>query len=251
MLGVGLGAALAVVLAGAGAGIWRFALHDTGEPTRIDDALRRFRDRGAGSTGRMPPGVYVYATTGFESVSALGGRRHRYPARSTITVTPDSCGLALRWDVLTTRSNTFRLCTEGRALRLVDWAEEHAFFGQRDRTEWRCDDTAWLPEDPAPGATSRWRCRSSDTEQNGTLSVVGDDTVLVGPTAVPARRLRATVQETGGARGRLEEERWLEPATGLPLRIAYRVRTKNPSPIGDVTFDEQYELRLVSLQPRR
>lgn len=245
-----VGLVLAAVAALAGVGVWRLALRDTSEPVSIGDALRRFRDEAAGAGGRIPPGVYVYATTGFESVSALGGSRHRYPARSTITVRPDPCGVSLRWAALTTRSNRFRLCAEGGGLSLAEWSEEHEFFGQPDRTDWRCGKTVWLPDDPSPGAQSSWRCRSDDTVQTGTLTVVGEGTVLVEGESVGAVRVRATVRESGAARGRLEEERWLEPETGLPLRIAYRVRTENASPIGEVTFEERYELRLLSLEPR-
>jgi hypothetical protein len=248
ILVVGLGAAALVALAGVG--VWRLALRDTSEPVSVGDALRRFRDEAAGAGGRIPPGVYVYATTGFESVSALGGSRHRYPARSTITARPDPCGVSLRWEALTTRSSTFTLCAGDGELRLAAWTEEHEFFGQPDRTEWQCSETVWLPEGRAPGARSSWRCRSDDTVQTGTLTVVGEATVLVEGEPVRAVRVRATVRETGAARGRLEEERWLEPETGLPLRIVYGVRTENPSPIGDVTFDERFGLRLLSLEPR-
>jgi hypothetical protein len=249
LLLVGFATVAAVALAGVG--VWRFALRDTAEPASVDEALHRFREQAADHGGRIPSGVYVYATTGFEFVSALGGSRHPYPARSTITITQGPCGVELRWAVLTTRSNTLTVCSEGDALRLSRWSEEHEFFGRTDRTDWRCDGTAWLPPDPSPGSTSRWRCRASDSTQDGTVAVVAADTVLVGADRIPAVHLRVVAREAGGARGPVVEERWLEPETGLPLRIVYRVRTQNPSPIGEVTFEERYDLRLLSLEPRR
>ena len=57
-----------------------------------------------------PEGVYVYRTHGFEKTDALTGVTHRYPARSTITVTGDPCGFRLRWDVLEGRSTTWTVC---------------------------------------------------------------------------------------------------------------------------------------------
>jgi hypothetical protein len=246
---IALGAGLAVVVAAVA--VWGFVLRDTAEPALVADALRRFRQQAEQSGAPISPGVYVYATRGSESVSALGGVRHAYPARSTITATKAQCGVTLRWDVLKTRWNSWTLCGDTGALRLAAWSEEHVFFGQLDRTDWRCEATPWLPGERRPATSLPWRCRSSDTRQDGTIAVVGDESVRGGSVAVEALHVRAVVQERGGARGQLSEERWLEPETGLPLRIVYRVRTVNPSPIGDVTFEEQYELRLVSLAPRR
>ncbi|HSC91415.1 MAG TPA: hypothetical protein VLB86_07165 [Gaiellaceae bacterium] len=239
------------LLALAGAAVWRLALRDTSEPASADEALGRFRGEADGTDGRIPLGVYTYATEGFESVSALGGRRHRYPARSTITVTRAACGLALRWDVLATRSNELTLCAEGADLRLSSWSERHEFFGRTDRTDWRCPVAAWLPAERAPGSASPLRCRSSDSTLDGTVTVVGVETIAVGARRVRALRLRAEARESGGARGPLVQEHWLAAQTGLPLRVVYAVRTANPSPIGDVTFEERYELRLLSLEPRR
>jgi hypothetical protein len=230
--------------------VWRLTLRDTAEPASVGEVLRRFRAEATQNGGRIPAGVYVYETTGFEYVSALGGRRHRYPARSTMTITPAPCGTSLQWDALTTRSNAVTVCSDGAALRLSRWSERHEFFGRTDRTDWRCEGAAWLPDDLTPGSVSRFRCRGGDSTQAGALTVVGMEDVLVGGTRVHAVRLRAEAREVGDARGALVDERWLEPETGLPLRILYRVRTKNRSLIGDVIFEERYELRLLSLEPR-
>ena len=241
----------AVVLAVIGAVVvWRLALHDAAEPATIGEALQRYRREAAGGGGRIPPGVYVYATSGFESVSALGGARHGYPRRSTITVTASSCGTALRWQVLTTRADTWTICSAAGGLSLAAWHEEHTFFGHKDTTDWQCTRTAWVPADSNPGAKARWRCRGGDTLQVGTVTVLGRAPVLVGSTSIGALGLRMVVREQGGAHGLATEERWVEPETGLPLRVVYAVRTDNPSPIGKVVFEEQFRLRLLSLQPR-
>jgi hypothetical protein len=245
-----VGATAALVLVGAGVAVWALALRDTVEPASVDEAVRRFREAAAGGKTPVPPGVYVYATTGSESISALGGTTHRYPRRSTITVTPAPCGMTLRWDVLTTRSDTVTVCTDGEGQRLGGWVERHRFFGQDDRSEWRCEATAWLPA-AAPGAELPYRCASSDTEQRGTTRVLRGRTVVVGGAPVDAVVVRVEAEETGSSRGELTQERVLEPVTGLPLEIEYRVATKNDSPIGDVGFQERYRLRLLSLEPRR
>jgi hypothetical protein len=245
---VGAIAALAVV--GAGAAVWAFALRDTAEPASVDEAVRRFREAAAGGDTPVPAGVYVYATIGSESISALGGTTHRYPRRSTITVTPAPCGMTLRWDVLTTRSDTVTVCRGSGGQRLAGWVERHRFFGQDDRSDWRCEATAWLPA-AEPGAALPYRCRSSDTDQQGTTRVAPGRTVVVDGARIDAVVVRVEAEETGSSRGKLTQERVLEPATGLPLAIEYTVSTKNDSPIGDVGFEERYTLRLLSLEPRR
>lgn len=247
LIGVGAVAAMAI----AAAAVWGLVLRERAEPASVDEAVARFREEGRKGGTPIPAGVYLYATTGTESISALGGRRHRYPQRSSLTVTGGGCGMTLRWDVLRTRRTTWDVCPEGEGQRLAEWVEAHNFAGRDDVTTWRCDATAWLPADRAAGGTTPYRCDGGDTLQRGLVTVLGEETLTVAGAPVGTVRLRVGVAETGAARGPLVEERWLESATGLPVRIRYRVRTENSSPIGDVIFEERYELRLLSLQPRR
>jgi hypothetical protein len=240
---------IAVVVAAAATAVWELALRDTATPVTVDAALARFRAGVKRGHAPIPAGVYVYATSGSEAISALGGRRHRYPARSTVTVAPGGCGMTLRWDVLTSRSNRYEICRRGTVLAV--WTETHRFVGQDDHTTWVCQGTSWLPADDTAGATSRYGCRGGDTVQRGTSTVIGEEPVSVGGADVAAVHIRLAVAESGGARGPIVEERWLEPGSGLPLRITYAVTTKNASPIGDVTFSERYDMRLTSLEPRR
>lgn len=245
MILIGVAAAAGVVAAGAV--VWAVVLRDTAEPIAVEDVVERYRAAAFRGDTAIPAGVYVYETSGEESISALGGTTHEYPVESTITVTKDDCGMTLTWDVLEERSSTYTVCGDDDQ-SLPEWSERHRFFGQDDKSVWRCDDVPWLPAADA-GAELPYRCESADTVQEGTLTVVGLEPVVVGGATIEALRLRVEAEETGAARGTLVEERWLEPATGLPLRVDYRVETANDSPIGDVSFEERYELSLTSLQP--
>jgi hypothetical protein len=234
-------AALAVGLA--------LSLRDTAPPASIGAAVARFRAQALQADLPIPPGVYVYTTTGQESVSALGGTRHAYPAESTITVVGGGCGVKLRWDVLETRWNELQLC-DG-AQRLPVWQEAHQFFGQDDRSTWTCSEATWLPAETKPGSETPYRCESGGTLQEGATVVVGEETLTVAGADVATVHVRLTADESGDARGKLVEDRWLEAGTGLPVRIGGRVRTSNASPIGEVVFQERYTLDLTSFQPRR
>ncbi len=224
---------------------------DVATAASVDSALQRFRDAATSSAGTtVPPGVYTYATEGSESVSALGGTEHRYPATSTITVTADACGPRLRWDVLTTRWTTWSLCQDGDGQALSAWTEQHQFFGQNDTTDWTCPTATWRTSRSTDGGLPL-TCRSADTTETGSTSVEAPETLLVGTTSVPTLHLRTTATETGASRGTVVEDRWLEERTGLPVRLTATIRTSNSSPVGDVTFAESYDLRLTSLEPRR
>lgn len=241
-----LGAATVVAAATT---VWYLTTRENTTPASIGDALARYRQQAEAAGTPIPPGVYVYTTSGSERISALGGRRHVYPARSTITVTSGGCGMKLRWDVLQHRDNVYEVCDDGH--RLAGWTEAHRFVGRDDVTDWRCTATAWLPEDIEAGSISPFRCSSGDTKQSGDVTVVGEETLRVGTDDIDVVHLRIAARETGGARGPTLEQRWLERETGLPVRVVYDVTTLNPSPIGDVRFDESYTLHLTSLQPRR
>jgi hypothetical protein len=231
---------------------WRVFLHDTATPATVADALARYRAEAAEGETPIPQGVYVYRTTGSESISALGGTTHRYPRRSTITVTKAPCGMTLRWDVLTTRWNTWTVCVTGeRAQRLDGWVEHHVFFGQHDETRWDCNGAPWLTDPSGVGTRTSQLCDGGDATQAGTVDVVDEVTIPVGGVPVQTIHLRVRAEEDGASSGPLVEERWVERETGLPVRIRYGVRTANESPIGDVDFEEGYDLRLTSLEPRR
>lgn len=245
-------AVTAVVLAGVAVAVWRVVLRDTATPATIEDALARYRAAAKQGETPIPPGVYVYGTTGSESISALGGTTHRYPPRSTITVTRAPCGLELRWDVLKTRSTTWTICVTGELAQGLDgWVERHVFFGQADRTVWECSGSPWLADPAAIGTRTSHVCSGGDTTQGGTVDILGLVPLRVGGTTVETLHTRLRAEEDGVARGPLVEERWVERETGLPVRIRYQVRTLNDSVIGDVVFTERYELRLTSLEPRR
>jgi len=63
--------------------------------------------------------------------------------------------------------------------------------------------------------------------------------------------VRRTSAFSGETRGESAHDVWLGRASGVPVRVRMRSRTTNDSPIGDVHYEEDVSLRLVSLVPRR
>jgi len=238
------GLVVLLLLAGAvevarGTGI---LLHDSAKPASIADALRRFR-AGGDAAGKLD-GVYLYATRGQESVDALGGAHHRYPATTSITVLGVPCGVQLRWDALKGRSTTWTLCAAATGAELGSEQIVHTFFGQVDRTGYVCAGTELLRAGP-------FRCRSSRARESGTVEVVGRERVEVGGKAVQAEHVRTTATIAGADQGRETVDWWLSTESGLPLRLAFSSRTSRKTFVGRVHYAEDAVLRLDWLTPRR
>jgi hypothetical protein len=227
------------VVAAAGFATWFLAFRDTAEPVSVEEAVTSFRtDAEPASPGPspIPPGVYVYATRGYEKTDALTGVAHRYPRRSTITVASHPCGVSLTWRVLKGRSTEWVYCVtmEGWELRSQD--ERHTFFGRTERTTYVCTDT---PIRPGNGMLE---CSTDGTKETGTVARLRTE---------PVEHIRKRTRLTGAIRGTAQHDLWFDPSTAVPVKLVLVSRTTSNSPIGDVRYEEQVTLRLLSLEPRR
>jgi hypothetical protein len=257
-----LSAAALAALALAGVGVFRIATRESSEPASVAAALARFRalPRPARMLpprlrGRAPePGVYVYATRGFEVSHVLGIRRHPYPARTTITVgvTPRGC-VRTRWDVLATRRDATLACARASgAPRLIDQSEAHAFAGHLDRRAYVCTRASTAgPARLTPGATWHSRCAIPGT---ATL----DDGVVLGPRTLTldGRRtrtvlLRTTTRVRGDTVGAGTTLTWALPRTRLIVRRTIAHADTTDTIVGDVRYEERATLTLTTARPRR
>jgi hypothetical protein len=250
--------------------VWRFVLHDTTTTVSVEDAVEEFRGSaasstsaaaatsapaGAGDAATLEPGVYVYRTTGDEGVDTLGGTRHVYPPETTITVTRGGCGLVLRWVALAERSEEWDVCRGPSGDMLTSYYEAlHVFFGQDDRRYYTCPaGTPALPPKHTYGERTSITCHSGGLTEVTESEVVGLESFTIGGVEREALHLRIAIQLSGddGTTGHAAAELWIDPATALPLRRIERGETTSPTVIGDVHYDEQYELVLISLDPQR
>jgi hypothetical protein len=253
---VGVAAGVVAALVVAAVATWYFVVRDATEPVGVDEAVTSFRTDtesvpgpGAGES-LIPEGVYVYETDGFEQTDALLGEKHDYPARTTITVTAAGCGSSLLWRPVTGRSTRLVVCAtrDGWELRTQD--ERHTFYGQTETTTYRCEDTLVRPGDES---TREWdvSCTTGSTDETGTGTLVGRETIRVGGEAVEAEHVRRGTTLTGETRGSTTHDIWFDPATGVPVKLVLVSHTANDSPIGEVHYDEDVTLVLTSLEPRR
>jgi hypothetical protein len=241
------------VLVLAGLGAWLALFRDTAEPVSVEDAVTSFRTDTEATSALSPigPGVYVYATRGYEETDALTGVTHRYPLRSTITVAAAECGMSLTWRVLKGRSTDWTFCVtdEGWDLRSQD--ERHMFFGHTETTTYTCENTPIRPV--GPNLTS-WpvTCSTGDAEETGVARVVPGPILRIRDALYPVRHVRKATAFTGSVRGSARYDFWFHKRLGIPpLRIAMISRTTNDSPVGDVHYQEEVRLTLLSFRPRR
>ena len=236
-----VGLVIALVLVGGGLGIavaGGWLLHDTAKPASVAEAVARLRASGAKG------GVFVYATRGSESLAAFVSARHVYPERTALTVVPVSCGDRLTWDVLEGRSTTWTLCRTARGVELRGEVETHSFFGRSDHTAYTCTG-ALLAGDRT------FACRSRRGGVDGRVHELGPEPVTVEGRQLPALHVRETARVRGGDGGMETTDWWLEPKSGLPLRLVFSSRTSRPLRIGRAHYREDVDLRLVSTSPRR
>ncbi|MFN8112771.1 MAG: hypothetical protein U0R51_06180 [Solirubrobacterales bacterium] len=187
--------------------------------------------RDSSEPARVTADEYVYATSGFESVDALGGARHDYPPSTGIEVEETAGGRCrvISWRPLEGRVTEWKLCGN----RLVSIHESHDFFGNPDERTYRCE----------PGSSIRdgWTCSYGGATETATGGVVGRedfDGQRVEHVRLD-RRIEGDVEGTG------VRQFWLRP-DGFPVKLTGTTDDVSPSPIGDVRYLERFVLTLES-----
>jgi hypothetical protein len=265
----------AVVLLVVGAVIARrYVYSDRARPVSSNDVLRRYRasttsapassspaptstpDGSQSSTTSAPPkarlpqpGVYRYTTTGEESADILGGASHTYPPVTTLTVTPDTCGVHLRWDALQERRDEWRLCPVAGGLDEAWGIQFHEFFKQPNTDTIACPANGVLVPEPAtPGQTWSVDCTLTGDPWPQQFTVAGPEPVQVGATTVNTVHVveHIDVPVTYYEHTTID---WWFSADGLPVKVNEVKVSKSSSPIGAVTYHEHFSLVLQSVEP--
>ena len=266
-----------VALVATGLVVRRMWLTDTARTVDADEAVERFRDLSsttasqaaaptlppAGSdaptTTQLPqfaspePGVYRYTTDGVEGVDVLGGAEHRYPAETTITITPDGCGVLLRWDLLKERYEEWRLCATPDGIEQQrTGAFYHEFFQHGSREEMGCDrGVLMVPADRMQGEVVPLACLLNDRPWLPEWQVLERDVRTVEGVEVQVTHVRMTVTDDDEYWEHVVADWWLDDR-GLPIEMTATKQSKsNSGLVGDVVYHETYTVTLASLTPLR
>jgi hypothetical protein len=232
-----------------------------------DEARRRFE---ASSSTTLPPspavlrpaaGVYLYRGSGTEHLSLPPKSQHQGPRMpGTVTHRADGCW-TFRIDYSTQHWQTWVYCP--RAGGLVERGGQT--FEHWDFVFTTYDSTSTFTCDP-PSVTiragmragDRWQqsCRgtSSGTEgvgvTSGPYTFVGDDTLTIGGTRVPAYRFHQERTMSGSQDGTQTADLWFARKDGLPLRNVRSQTVRTDTVVGTSTYTERGDFTLTSLRPQ-
>jgi hypothetical protein len=198
---------------------------------------------------RTPEGVYVYATTGYETADAgVSTARHDYPASTTVTVRYVPCGTSVRWDPTQDRWDDVTVCAGAGSSRVTAYKSYHRFFGQAQEHDYTCGGTSYF-RPPVTRAGYRWTfdCTTGDAKAHTDAVFVGTETV----NGARALHVRYATTLTGSSRGTNPQEFWLAVDGPYVLRQTSRVDADVDTPFGTIRYHEEYALRLTSRTPRR
>lgn len=244
-----LGVALVVALTG-GFVIW-WELRPP-KPVSVNDVVDRYRHERqspppTGPLAGPAPGVYLYATTGSERIS-FGNISHRYPDRTTLTVSAAGCGLRVRWDALAGRWQRWQLCPTATGWRLDHYTDVHKFLYLEDVHDYTCSGDPWRLDATADLTVV---CRYSGGVLTSVVHRVGVEQRTLAGRAVDTVHLRVTQQATGKSLSQGTLELWLLPTTGLPVHVEAHSSGSQETLGSHISYREAATFDLVSATPRR
>jgi hypothetical protein len=194
------------------------------------------------------PGVYRYDTIGTDSVDALNGQHHDYPAVTTMTVVPFGCGVMQRWDVLKERWAESQRCVSGRSISQPTFTTYDEFFGQAQTDAYQCAGDP-RPVDASAGTSFAFDCVKSDATDSYSGVVIGTEPMSIGGVTVQALHVRISIAHETPRDTQLTD-RWFQVGTDLMLAQRVLNDTTNPSVLGKVNYRERVEMHLISLEPQ-
>jgi hypothetical protein len=235
-------------------------VRDDTAPVSVSKVVQDYRgETSAAATTTLPsdvqipdPGVYSYTTTGGEQTKLLGTSKHAYPDPTTIAIRADDCGYTQTWTALDKRVEEWTFCKEPDGLRPRSFRDVHSFYGRDDDRTYECSGDGVFPLKPG-GGEQTFTCKTDSTTRVDHVRAVGREPLSVGGTTVDTVHLRdrvslsgSTTTETPGT-----TDWWLDPRTGLPIRVKVSIADASDTPIGKkAQYEEAFELRLQSRRPQ-
>lgn len=253
----------AVAIAGTlvvAAVVWFLLGRESAEPLTSDDALEGFRAT-AGSAGeaqgRPRAGVYRASASGSESIGIPGLDEDLGPdVPVTVTYSDEGC-FTYRADFNSHHWRSWELCPDEDAIfslvELQSWTARKApAFDVKSLSTYTCEQPPpVLWDEMEPGEKRTGACTGtmdsddSVTKDRASVEVTGTESITVGTERVDAIRLRTVDELSEDQTGMEEGEWWLEPTTGLPLRVVIESNLSG----GAATYSENFDLRLDTLSP--
>jgi hypothetical protein len=209
-----------------------------------------------------PPaqGLYRYTGSGTEHTSFPPLTENQGPdIPATVVAQPDGCWV-LRMDYNTHHWQDWTYCSASGSVT----EQRGSTFSRRsigginlDNTStFVCDPAAVVASAAAPaGATQPRSCAGSGTlvtattTASGTMTDVGPETIDVGGQPVLTIHVHYDLAYTGAQTGSEKTDNWFAASTGLPVRNERHITVITDSPVGKITYTEDADLDLQTMQP--
>lgn len=191
------------------------------------------------------PGVYRYATDGWEEVDVPRGHR-RFPPETTQTVVTTDCGYRTRWDPLEERWDENSLCVRDGVPQPAELRTYRSFFGRAVEQHFLCR-SAKAPR----GAVWAVTCTSDDTTMTTVARSLGQRTMRVDGEDVEVSGLQVVSELEGANTGRRTALLWHARAGGVLVRTEVAGQLEVDGPFGRIDYREEYTLHLASQTPHR
>jgi hypothetical protein len=251
-----LGTGFVLILAASAFAVWFIVLRSPATKVDLHQALdlykREQRGKASDSSRLPPPGVYRYRTSGGEQLS-IGGISRSFPSASEMIVTDAGCA-TLKWEPLVQHMEGLVECPDpDGSLSISSALSYEEIAGTQTNSVIRCPAGTYLvPPDPSPGTRWRTTCHSPGQTVVFTGQVVGNSSVQVGRTRVPALHTRLTLTFSGPESGSNPNDYWVSEQNGMILRQSETVDVNQAAgPLGAVHYSEQMAIALTSTTPMR
>jgi hypothetical protein len=218
-----------------------FALRDTTTPVDAETVGDSFHDVVGINPG--DPGIYSFATVGYEAIDALSGARHDYPATTYVTISDGPCGPIVRWQALQERWVEWSHC--GPDLSITETLEYHEWFGVPDEETEHCADPR-----PVFAEAAEVVCVAAGSTEIYQVELAGTERIEVDGEVIDAVHIRRISALAGDSSGETVAEIWRLVDTPLPVRMQLTSLSTSSSAIGDVTYREEVTLDLLNLLPQ-
>lgn len=177
---------------------------------------------------------------------------------ATVTVGADGCW-TFRIDYNSNHWQTWDYCwrdgtleeTGGQTYQKWDFA----VFVSETTSTFTCSSSITIKADQQPSDTWQQSCSGSNgpgepvATSEGPYRFVGRERIDVGGVAVDAFHYHRERTMAGAQRGTERSEVWFSVRDGMPLRNERQISATTGSIVGDVTYTENADFHLVSIDP--
>ena len=202
---------------------------------------------------RPKNGVYTHVTSGGEEVPVINARRS-YPEQTTSTIVRGAgCAWHLRVDLLKEHTDEYDLCSTPAGVTVTGIKISISWFFISASVDLHCDPPVHELTAGAAAAQTTSRCTGEafghDLVANLTVLPRPSEEITIGGTAVPAARVDWALVFTGQFQGTGTYQLWLDPVSGLFLKLVRKVDAQGQTPIGKQRYIEHSTMTLARLEP--